>query len=374
MPTRFTKLLVSAGVATTCLGAFWLGSQGGNPDKSQGKPSRHVIDGLSVDAALLEIGEVWEVPEFCYELPIQNETGTEVKILDFSVSCGCLAIDPRSLTIPPRGTKTVQLKFDLVHRYPGEVGLARRSFEVDIIPLCKAGWPGAPAWRVRGAINSRMTLNVLNIEFAETVVHGQPPPSRKILATVHVPVEDVLARVESDVVTVQVIPSTANPSQFEVVVTPESSLSIGPFQSKVALDLVTRDGRCELGTILTVAGKVQPEVRVLPARLLLGTKPIGETAEACVVLQAPRNATILVEKIEVDVPDVHAEAAEIDGSPRGRTFRVKQRVTKEGDQTSRVRFFIRQPGRPSIAVPMEVCYAGQARPTNTEATNEGKRP
>jgi hypothetical protein len=370
-----STVLVVGVMVLSCLGAYWIGSGIGNSDRANTETDPiQLIAGLAVDRSLLNIGEVWEESDFDYELPIQNRTSVDVTILDFSVSCGCLKVEPRSLAISPGMTEVVRIKLDLTARSHGEIGLARRSLGIEITPILKSGWPRGSGWKLQGVIKSRITLDMLSLHFGETIVDGQPPIPRKVIATVHVPTMGLEAIVGTKSVDVQVSRRTQDPDQFEVVVTPQPSLAPGPFESRVTLNLRTPEGGTLPGVILPIAGQVQQEVRPLPARLLLGPKSIGETAETYVVLQALAGAKVAIERIETDSPDIHVEAAPVRGSPAGRTFRVKQRVTKLGDQVSSIRFIIHKPGKSPITAAVEVHYLGQSRDQASATKTQGEMP
>jgi len=98
----------------------------------------------------------------------------------------------------------------------------------------------------------------------------------------------------------------------------------------------------------------------VPASLLLGVRRVGRVAEAAVVLQAPSAGRWKIDHTEVDSPDVSLEP--VPGGTRAATaFRVRVKISREGPQTSAVRFFIRRPGHDLEPVPMNVCYDGDAR-------------
>src|SRR5262249_23024720 len=200
----------------------------------------------------------------------------------------------------------------------------------------------------------RVTLDALTVHFGETPVHNQPAVTQKVLATLQVPAEHLEVTVNPPVATIEVKRRTDPPEQVEVLIRPHPTLAPGPFKAEALLEVRTSPGERHYGAKLPVSGNMQPEVRALPARLLLGSKPVGQTAEAVVVLQAPPDAKIVIERIESDSPDLHAEPASIDGSPPNRTFRVRQQVTKEGEQSTSVRFFVSRDGQPAAALMMEV--------------------
>jgi hypothetical protein len=362
------RLILAAAFGVSCVAAYWLGSP---RDNQRSDPPVQVIDGLAVETAALDLGEVWEEKGYVSHLPIRNQTGADIQVRDFSIGCDCLAVTPRSLTIPARQNATVSLDLDLAHRSPVDLNAARRPFAVEVTPVTKSFFSRQPGWRVRGVILSRVTLDALSVHFGETPVHGQPTRPQTVLATVHVPAQGLEATVDPKVATVQVSRLPDSDDRYRLAITVQPTLPPGPFKSEVTVTVLTPAGERLPGETLPILGQMQPEVRPLPARMLLGSQPVGETAEAVVVLQAPEGVDVAVERIDAESADVQVEAVTAEGTPAGRAFRVRQQVTKEGDQASTVRFFIRKAGRPAVPVEMQVCYRGML-PEENRPTRAGR--
>lgn len=134
----------------------------------------------------------------------------------------------------------------------------------------------------------------------------------------------------------------------------------GNFQTDAQISVVTPSDKRELTLILPIAGEMQPEVRLLPARVLMAPTSIGETAEAVVTLQVPPEVKVRVDHIEIEDPSLRVESVEIEGMPAGRAYRLRQKVTKAGEQTNTARFFFRKPGQIIFALQVEVCYHGES--------------
>jgi hypothetical protein len=214
-------------------------------------------------------------------------------------------------------------------------------------------------------------LNPLYVHFGEMAVHDQAPPRRKVVVTAHVPVDGLEAFPNPAIATVEVKRSKEDPSRFELTVAPLPTLPPGPFSCTVSVTIQEAGcGRCPAATF-PVAGQMMPEVRPFPAKLLLGSGPIGSTVEGVVVLQAPPEAGVVVESIQIDSADVHLRPMAVEGMPGGRTYRVTQRVSEAGDHSSVVRFVIRKAGGPLQNATMEVWYRGEAAGSSA-AAREGK--
>jgi hypothetical protein len=339
--------------------------------------THEIIDGLAVDLKDLELGEVWEEGSFFHELPIHNQNETPVKVLDFQVSCGCVAVEPHALSIPAGQTGTIQLKLDLTHRKPGEIGLAARPFALEVRPVTKRAQPSQAGWHLHGAIKSRVALDSLALDFGEFPIRGQSACSRTVVATVQPPTSQAVVTFDRNVLAVQTKRRATSSDQYELTIAPLPTLESGRFESSVDVDVRTAEGKRLSGVRFPVSGNMQPEVRPLPARVVFGARKIGETAESTVTLQQPASQEWTIDHIELESSDVDVEEINARERSLGRCFRVRQRIVKEGQQTNVVRFTVRQGKDKSIVVPMEVAYYGDATgelsvPKAKEATNDRK--
>lgn len=331
--------------------AYWLGARLGG---SAEQPPYVVLGGLAVEQAALDIGEVWEQTDFLHDLSIANRTASQVEIRDFQASCACVAIEPRSVTIDPGKAVGLRLKLDLARRNLDEIGQAERTLSVELRPIRNDIAQPRQGWLLRGVIKSRVTLDALAVYFGEEAIHGQSPYWRKVVATVHQPDVRLEANADGDPVLLQVKRRADPPNQYELMIAPSPELKPGPFEGKVQVGVVTGGGQSLYGATLPFSGTMQPEVRALPARLFLGARRVGGLAEATVTLQVPKGQRWLVDHVEAQSPDVEIQAIPEAPGSSGPAFRIRQRVTKEGKQSSVVRFFVRQPGRELAPLTTEV--------------------
>ncbi len=358
LPNHIRLLLFAVVLVGSGVGAYRFAVALAQP-QNENKPLYEECEGLAVEFSALDLGQVWEAKDVACELPLQNVTNEDIRIVDFATSCGCVEVVPRAVTVPGRTTVHVALKLDLTHRTQGDVGKPERSFAVEVTPILRNRLRSPkPGWVVRGTVKSRITLDTSRLHFGQMPVHGQPQQARTVLATTHVPLERLDVAVDSRVASVRVTPRPGVSNQFELAIVPQASLPPGRLEAPITIDLITPEGKILRGVTLPVSGEMQPEVRPLPSRVLLGPRPVGETAEAFVVLQAPPGTDTEVAQIETDSADTHVEAVTVDGSSAGRTFRVKQRVSAAGEQTCVVRFRVKKPGQPLLTLTTEVCYYG----------------
>jgi hypothetical protein len=355
----YVRWLLAIGVLGLSFGlACWAGLAARQANQP---PPMEVIDGLAVAPADLDMGEVWEEKGIAWRLPIHNQSTRHIEIHDLQQTCGCTDIKPRRLSIVPGETTTIDLAFDLTHRTYSEFGQARRDFSVVLYPVLDPKSRPRVGWKLHGTIVSRVTLDPLAVDFGERPVHGETPVTQKVMATVHVPCQRLEAVVKSEVATVQFVPEKEDKSRFEIVLAANPDLPPGKFQADVQIFTVSPNTEKALAVTLPVSGIMQPEVRLLPAQLLLEAKPVGEVTEAVVTLQTAPDAKVTVDHIEIDSPDLRVEPVAVEGTPAGRAFRVRQKVTKEGEQVSEVRFIIRKAGKKLITLPVQVFCRGEGK-------------
>jgi len=119
---------------------------------------------------------------------------------------------------------------------------------------------------------------------------------------------------------------------------------------------------------------MQNEIRLLPARIVLGSKPVGITAEAHLVLQGANSISAVVEHIEIDDPDVEIQLASIEALPQGRTYLVRQKITKLCEHVSQVCFSARKANQTPTKVQVEICYRGEQTEKDIRKDAERKAP
>jgi hypothetical protein len=372
MRLRHTILVLV--VPCAALGAYQLGSRFGHflrPDATSNEEADyHIIDGLAVRNADLNLGEIWEQRDFYHELPIENRNGFPVKVLDFERSCGCVAVEPQSLTLAPGETKAVRLRLDLANRTRLEIGRQARDLAIEVRPITVRTDRKQAPWLLQGAVKSRVTLNRLALEFGESPIHGASPCLRHIDLKVHVPGGSPVLTFDHRIITAELKSVGTDAATYERVAAPLPSLEPGPFESSLDIDVITPDGSRHEGIRVPISGIMQPEVRILPARLFLGSVRLGESAESTVTLQAPNGTAPTLDHIECETEDVQAEAQAATGDLAGRVYRIRITKAKEGRQTRRLSFWVRERGENPARVMIEVAYIGTANRFVSEGTQE----
>jgi uncharacterized protein DUF1573 len=368
-----SRLLMVACLTLSAILVLQLAFESGRwQTKNRADPKEIIIEGLAVSKTALDMGEVWEAKDHQHTVPIRNLTSNKIEIDDFALSCGCVDIGPKPVIIQPGETSELHLTVDLTEqRRLNQLGVAQRQFAVQITPIQKKGaWP-LERWNLHGLVKSRVTLDKFGVSFGEQPIKGENPPAQTVLATTHVPYRKLEPSFNSRILSVQVVPQRDQQNQVALIVPPNPSLPAGPFTSDLTLVVIGEAGERLPGVTIPVSGIMQNEIRLLPARVVLGSNPLGSKAEAHVVLQKPDNTKVSVEQIEIDSPDVDIELVSVEGLPSGRTYRVRQKITKLGDQLSQVRFIVRKENQQPMKVIMEVCYRGEVTEQEGQQDQKG---
>jgi hypothetical protein len=157
--------------------------------------------------------------------------------------------------------------------------------------------------------------------------------------------------------------------RYAIALTPDTKvLTPGDFKATATVSVVTPSGETLFGARLPVEGVVRPEASLLPACLILGPRPVGETASGTLVLQGAASQDVVLQQIETDSPDLTIAPRSVEGTPGARAFRVTQKVSKPGDQSNSARFVFTKAGREITATVVISSFgedtAGAGQPTN----------
>lgn len=316
-------------------------------------PRVYEIGGIVVPPSALQIGEVWENNKFELKLPLRNASSSQLRVLEVQAGCSCVEVSPGNFTLRPKETIELKLTIDLTKRAPWERHQDNRPVALDIRPLIDGVALSNRAWLVEGIVRSRITLDVESLGFGDRPVSGSVNAPRTIKAQLHASEGELAAKVVpygAGSVTV----SWLKEGEYALAVAPAASLPPGAFAFHVEFSMLDSDGkRIQAGRTLPVTGVMQPEIRAFPAQVLLGTKEVGSTAETVVQLQSPPGSGWVVDRVEVDSPDLKIE-------PNGADYRIRQKVTGEGDHFSIVKFFVRNSKAGKVTpLRMTVSYFGQ---------------
>jgi hypothetical protein len=324
----------------------------------------------------MDFGEVWEQKSFTHEFFVRNNTSAAFPV-NFGVSCDCLDVEPHTLKLTSGESRPIRVSFDLTSRQGHQRGMPLREVRYAIRPY-RADQPNGdtgPAFVLSGRVRSRVTLDTLRADFADMLIAGQSNEPLRIAAALHVPAD----RVEADVAAPHLfraeIVRTGDGPTFAILLHPAPDMPPGKFRTELVVTVVVGGARTAAGW-LPVVGDVQPEVRPLPARVWLGSKPVGDTLETVVALQRPGPADrrAVVERVETDAAHVAVDPTPEPLGTGALAYRVRVRVSGPGDHSETIRFVVRRHGRGPETVTTELNYRGEPPTAAAHVQPNGGQP
>lgn len=346
---RFVIALVTIAL---CVGAYYAGlfvtSFAGHPRQQP----RSTSSELFIAPASLDFGEVWETSEHVISLTVENRSDEVVEVSEFVTGCECSSVEPKGVTLSPRGSAVVRVRLDLTHRQEYHLGLERRPVSVRVVPVTRKPLSDVAGWDLRGVVRSRVSVQPARLNFEDRCVQDGPEAVRTLRGVAHTPVKELRSRVRPD--SAATVHADREGDRFEVRVAPRSSLPVGPFEFEVLFTAVEEGGAEWPGPVVRVWGEMQPPTRIVPGSVLLGEHPVGTRAEGEVVLKLPAGEWV-VKQVEAESPDVTVRRASRENAV---AYVIAQTVRRAGDDTSLVHFTVSSPDGKSHRVTTKVSYYG----------------
>ncbi len=344
-------------LVVACIGAYRIGMA-----------SRHVGDanqGLSVDGSSLDFGEVWEVRDFSWNLPVHNNTTEEVRVGEFTASCSCLSIEPRTLVIPAGQTVPIHLLLDLTTKAVPPTAQNQRNeaksvadFAVQVAPRI-ANSPAPPiVWTIRGRVRKALAFSEPQLDFGESLVRGHPFQPKIIRVTAHLPLVSLHAKCNPALALVHV-KASGDTKTFELEVAPRENLPLGSLAFGVKVKPNARADEHLPEFELPIVGTVVGDVRPAPISVFLGPVRLGETSGETVTLWSKSGKPFTVDSIAPSADTIHVEPCQ--SSPQGaKAFRITQKASRLGQQPAQIRFLVRSDLTPDtpLAFFLPVTYHG----------------
>lgn len=306
----------------------------------------------------IDLGELWESPARTVEIPFRNDQPSPLEIGDVRVSCHCTDLTPKAFSIPPHGKIRTTATIDLTHRNPREIGSASRPFQLTFEPVTKDG-RAVPPVRVRAVIRSCLTTDRLDLHFGESCIRGEPPVSRSLRMTAHVPVRRVLAKVEPPVAAVTVGRSADDPSRFDVRVTPDLSLAADTYTAKLLVTAVDETGVERFGASVPVTFTVLAARPVFPRQVYLPSGPVGVARDTWLEADPRTKRRLTIESVTTEAPEVTVQTDRGSNGARPKIL-VTVVPSKSGTGIARIAVRVRDEGTQATEVfPVDVHYTAE---------------
>lgn len=294
---------------------------------------------LAVDAASLDLGDVWAQDEYEWKLRVQNTSAAPVQVGQVSVSCSCTRATPREFTVPANGAVDLDLKLDLNKAFAlSEDSGNPRGMRIGLAPIAtdQLPLPMAAPWILTGRIHALPIEAPVLVDLGDCVVEAAVPASEVALRFDLGVASDAQCAQPPENLSLE-LASGAEPGTKIIRVAPrETALrTIGEQTAEVLLTSVLRDGKTCPPKKVGVRWTVVEPVGVSPEFQHAGVVPVGELARANITLFSRQKAGYTVKRVSCDDPAVRiVPLAEQGGGTRG--YALERRVERRGQGRARI--------------------------------------
>lgn len=360
--SRVFVLLNTLFLIAICFAAYFVGRMGSQALERKPEPVAPppvaVAAGLFIDPAETKLGEMWEAPEYTATVTLRNTSDTAIAVSKFGTSCVCSGIEPASVVVPAHGSVPLRVKMDLTHRMPHLAEQERRPFSVTLHPLVLQAGVASNGWEFTGVVRSRVGLSHSRLEFGDRCTHAGTPVTRKVRANVFQTGVTLEAVAKPRLATVEVVPVAGKPGEYEIAITPDPKLAVGPFRFDVPITAVMPGGKRQRCTAIEVSGEMQHSTRIVPSIVLLGEHPVGDEATAEVTVRLPARPGWSVDRVEGS-PGMRVS---VGGTPEegALSYLLVQKITEPGEHVEIAKFQIANPAGAWETVEVTVRYYGVA--------------
>lgn len=323
--------------------------------------------GLRVASEYLNIGEPWAQADFPWTLPVENCSCECIRINEFRVWCGCIAVEPTCVSIPPGQSVELRLRLDL-RPTVADAGKPVYPFVAQVQAVLDSPFSGEVIWTLRGRVRTAFEVSPMALDFGESLVWGQKFTAKAFRVRCLIPGAAPRAECPQGLASVRVVSLDSESWHYEVEVMPNQELAVGEHDFVVGLSLAASDRRAPLFDGAKVApfpvhvrARVFHPVRVVPDRLFLGAGAVGDVLRETVTLRSPV-ADFWVAGLETNCPELEATPVkgDIHQATRSAVYRIAQTVSRTGIQSGEIRFYISVGPGKSLPLIVPVSYEGFA--------------
>lgn len=211
-------------------------------------------------------------------------------------------------------------------------------------------------WRIKGRVRSPFELTPQIVYFWEGLVQGQPHKSERVILKSHVPLQSVRIKDAPIGASVKVRKLMESRSEYELMVGLTDSVPAGPFTFTFSVQGVGLDSHPLPAKKMVLKGVVYSDIQLMPEKLALGPKAIGEKMEETIVIHSIAGKSFTLAGIEggEDVTFITQEQHK----ELGMAVRMRYECKRIGLHTQRILFSVQPQGQSSVEkIPFEVsCY------------------
>jgi hypothetical protein len=271
---------------------------------------------LAVDAADLDMGELWEADGVKHRLTLTNQSSQPLTVSRFNLSCPCAKIEPRTLRLEPGETVPVEVTLDLATRSARNTTTPTntRDWSLTIQPILEPATSlTAPTWLLKSRVRSAVSCVPPSLVFAEgSLIDNTSTRSEGFRVRRHEYVEAITVLHNSNWIDrVDVKDDSKLAGNFLVVVTPVEHLPLG--RHTATLSSVPQLAGGKLPAVpYSVTAHVVRDVEFIPSELQLGVVDVDSVRDETVRVRAhsERPFSIVSCDSESDSVDTQVEPAQ----------------------------------------------------------------
>jgi hypothetical protein len=307
----------------------------------------------------LDFGEVWEQKDFHWTLRLRNVDTAPVEIVDFTSSCSCAFISPKSTIVGPGESSDIAVTLNLNFPASAPSDLSQMEFSALIIPRISSSSTLDMPWKIRGHVKRAISLDPKQVDLGGDLICGRIVQSKVVMAACHSPLAALRAELDTRVASIRIDRTSSEPNgaqNFTIRVTACPRRDPGLFEFDIPLHATLVDGVALPPVLLHVRGIAWESTVPVPSSLLFGAVTIGKTATETVSLECT-DGNFEVECVE--------PASELIVEPKRagyadqKHFAVHLTPLREGDQALQLGFQVRQEGEKAHKVVVaKVFYHG----------------
>jgi hypothetical protein len=250
------------------------------------------------------------------------------------LSCSCLSIEPQSLSIPARGSASLQLSLDLTKKTPDEINLDVRDFSAHIVPVV-LGESVQKQWTITGRVREAIHCNPEFVYFGDKLIKGDQYKAQFVDVTTCLDLRNIEILSVPPAVSVDV--ARKDSGHYQLAIHPHSDLTIGPFKSVLILRPIGLDGAKKGEAVVTVEGVVVADIQAMPSAIAFGSRRLNDEATESVIIRSSAEKAFRLTGFSCDSPTTTVEPMPtVSGS--GYAFQIKQRISELGHHSALIVF------------------------------------
>jgi len=333
--------LLWRGILATA-GAFWVIASGYVLLAEIWESRKAPLPPLSIEAASLDFGSVWNSEKFEWAVPIRNASAFPIDVGRLEGSCTCTSVSPSSFVLKPSEEVRVTLRYNLFSR-TRQNSDATVPFD-DLLSAFVSGDERPLArWHIRGLVKNAFICKPTQLDFGDTLVAGRAYPARGIDVTCFQPCRDLVVSADERNVAVVAKNPSGDGLHFQVAVALGTTLESGTHKFKLSLGAVLASGERTPCVSIPVEARILPDLQIFPSLAHFGDLMVGQSREETIVLASRSGRSF-------DVPNVDAASKNLEIIPvasddaGSKVFRVRLTSSKLGSENTQARFKIRYRG------------------------------